>query len=125
MSRAGILNRSAGEPPRLIPATLFLVADLPQSTFGPAAVHRIPFAIEALAQFSGFAAQPLAAIPEPGTIAFLILRPAAIAPFGSRAARSEIAGQRAIHVADVADAAIDPGEGRLLFPSIGTPASGE
>src|SRR5262249_53398109 len=104
---------------RRLAAALFLFVHFAQAAFDARTLDRVPLAVEPVAQFGRLVTDPLAAFAAARAIAF------AAAParrLGMPA--TVIAGQRAVRIADVADAAAHVVERAAGFAPIGSPASG-
>src|SRR5216683_291333 len=114
----------AATAPRLVAcrssaAAFFLLVDLAQVAFKAHALHRVPLPVHAGAQLLRLAAQPAAPLPALRAVARLT-RPR---PDRGTGASAEIAAERAVAVADIAGAAINPGKRAALLGPIARPAA--
>src|SRR5438876_1967842 len=107
------------EAHRTSAAALFLLVDLAQVALEAGALHRVPLAVHAGTQLLRFAAQPTAPLAPIRAVARLAV------PWPYRRSLStaaEVACERAVAVADIANAAINPGKGTALLAAIARPA---
>jgi len=93
--------------------------DLAQVAFEARPLHRVPLAVHAGAQLLRLAAQPTAPLAPIRAVARL----AVPRPYRrSLSTAAEVACERAVAVADIANAAINPGKRTALLAAIARPA---